>query len=39
LSDTDTELPDTDSSDSDKKEEETVEVAANSQDLGKVALF
>jgi hypothetical protein len=39
LSDTDTELPDTDSSDSDnEEEEEAVEVAANSWDLGKVAL-
>jgi hypothetical protein len=39
LSDTDTELPDTDLSNSDnKEEEEAVEVAANSQDLGKVAL-
>jgi hypothetical protein len=33
-------LPDTDSSDSDNKEkEEAVEVATNSKDLGKVALF
>jgi hypothetical protein len=38
LSDTDTESPDTDSSDSDNEEEEAVEVAANSRDLGKVAL-
>jgi hypothetical protein len=37
LSDTDTEFLDTDSSDSDKKEK-AVEVAANSRDLGKVAL-
>jgi hypothetical protein len=40
LLDTDTELPDTDSSDSNKeKKEETVEVAANFWDLGKVVLF
>jgi hypothetical protein len=38
LSDTDTKLPDTDSSNSDKEEKEAVEVAANSQDFGKVAL-
>jgi hypothetical protein len=38
LSDTDTELLDTDSSDSDKKEK-AVEVAANFQDFGKVVLF
>jgi len=38
LSDTDTELPNTDSSDSDKEEEEAIEIAANSLDLGKVAL-
>ena len=36
-SDTDTESPDTNSSDS-EEEEEAVEVAANSRDLGKVAL-
>jgi hypothetical protein len=38
LSNTDTKLLDTDSSDSDK-EEKAVEVAANFQDFGKVALF
>jgi hypothetical protein len=38
LSDTDTKSPDTDSSNLDKEEEEAVEVAANSWDLGKVAL-
>jgi hypothetical protein len=37
LSDTDTESPDTDFSDSDK-EEKAVEVAANSRDFSKVAL-
>jgi hypothetical protein len=39
LSDTDIELLDTDSSDSDKEEKETVEVAANSWDFSKVVLF
>jgi hypothetical protein len=40
LSDTDTELPDTDFSNLDNKEEEkAVEVAANSWDFSKVALF
>jgi hypothetical protein len=40
LSDIDTKLLDTNSSDSDnKEEEETVEVAANSQDFSKVVLF
>jgi hypothetical protein len=38
FSNTDTELPDTDPSNSDKEEEKVVEVAANSRNLGKVAL-